>query len=179
MRDINQILKELIPPDNYQNRNGFSNEHLIQKLTDLEKKEVEKKLIQRLAKEDDTLIGESLVQLKSTDSLDNLKHRLKLSNNSSTKIIWASYINQINGGDKKMKAIALNELGNIKDKYLLVPIFHYLKTFNDKDINNKIKEFINHSDYLIAYNARTASGIDTKELIERENSKKKSWWKFW
>ena len=78
-----------------------------------------------------------------------------------------------------MKAIALNELGNIKDKYLLVPIFHYLKTFNDKDINNKIKEFINHSDYLIAYNARTASGIDTKELIERENSKKKSWWKFW
>ena len=144
MREINQILNELIPPNNYKNRNGFSNEHLIQKLTDLEKKEVEEKLIQRLAKEDDTLIGESLVHLKSTDSLDNLEVRLNLSKNSSTKITWASFINQINEGDEKMKAIALNELDNIKDKYLLIPIFDYLKAFKDKDINNKIKEFVDH-----------------------------------
>lgn len=50
MRNINQLLKEIIPPDDYQHRNGFSNEHIILSLIEKEKMEVEKNLIEMLEK---------------------------------------------------------------------------------------------------------------------------------
>jgi hypothetical protein len=57
-----------------------------------------------------------------------------------------------------------------------------LIAFDDKRINEKIETYINDKDYLVAYNARTSLGQDTKELIEKErlkNTSHKPWWKFW
>jgi uncharacterized protein YkvS len=180
MRDINEILKDIIPPSDYLHRNGFSNEHIILSLSEAEKVEVEQNLIEMLKKTDDTLIGETLAIMKSENSLQVLKKRLELTKNSSSKIIWASFINEIKGGDEEMKNIALNDFENITDKYTLILIFHYLSNFKDLRINEKIQTYINHKDYLTAYNARTSLGIDTKEIIERERAKKKSkWWQFW
>jgi 5-methylcytosine-specific restriction endonuclease McrBC GTP-binding regulatory subunit McrB len=96
------------------------------------------------------------------------------------KIIWASYINEINNGDEKMKEIALNEMDKISEKYSRIGIFHHLAKFRDSRINDKIRNFINHEDYLTAYNARTSLGMETAEIIKREQIKNgigtKKWW---
>lgn len=180
MRDINQLLKEIIPPADYQHLNGFSNEHIILSLSEIEKVEVEQNLIEMLKKNDDTLIGETLAIMKSENSLQSLKKRLESTKNASSKIIWASFINEIKGGDEEMKNIALNEFENVTEKYTLISTFHYLSNLNDPRIKEKIRTYINHKDYLIAYNARTSIGIETKDLIARERNKNKSkWWQFW
>lgn len=180
MRNIDQLLKEIIPPEDYQHRNGFGNEHIILSLSETEKTEVEKRLIEMLEKKNDTLIGETLAIMKSKNSLSALKRRLELTKNSSPKIMWASFINEIKGGDEEMKNIALNEFENVTEKYTKILTFHYLSRFRDTRINEKIQRYINDKDYLIAYNARTSIGIDTKDLIERERAKRKSnWWQFW
>ena len=181
MKDINKLLEEIIPPEDYQHRNGFGNEHIILSLSESEKIEVEKRLIEMLKKKDDTLIGETLAIMKSKKSIQALKERLAITKKSSSKIIWASFINEIEEGDAEMKSIALNEFENVTEKYTLISIFHYLSRFQDSRIKEKILSYINHEDYLIAYNARTSLGIETKEIIEREKAKKKlkKWWQFW
>jgi hypothetical protein len=181
VRNIDELLKEIIPPNDYQHRNGFGNEHIIFSLSQTEKIEVEKRLIEMLEKKDDTLIGETLAIMKSENSLQALKRRLELTKNSSPKIMWASFINEIKGGDEEMKNVALNEFENVTEKYTQILTFHYLSRFKDARINEKIQSYINHNDYLIAYNARTSIGIETKDLIERERAKNKvkKWWQFW
>ena len=179
MRNIDKLLTEIIPPEDYQHRNGFGNEQIILSLSGTEKKEVEKRLIEMLEKKNDTLIGESLVIMKSLSSLQALKRRLELTKNSSTKIMWASFINEIKDGDEEMKIIALNEFENVTEKYSKILTFHYLSRFRDARINEKVKSYINDKDYLIAYNARTSIGIETKDLLEIEETKRKSkWWQF-
>lgn len=177
MKDINQLLKEIIPPADYQHRNGFSNEHIILSLAEEEKIEVENNLIEMLEKSEDYLIGETLSIMKSKKSLPTLKKRLDSTKNSSSRIIWASFINEIKGGDEEMKNVALSEMDNVKDKYSLIFIFHYLSQFQDSRIKEKVLMYVNHKDYLIAYNARTSLGIETEDLIERESAKKqiKKW----
>ena len=179
MKTIDHIIEELIPPADYQHRNGFSNEHLVLNLTDQDKREVEKRLIEMLETNDDGLIGETLAILKSTDSLTGLNKRLNAAKSSTSKIIWASYINEIKGGDNEMKNLALSEFDNVKDKYSRITIFYYLSQFRDNRINEKIRSYIHNSDYLTAYNARTALGIDTQEIVNKERNKNKNWWEFW
>ncbi|TXK71252.1 HEAT repeat domain-containing protein [Mesonia sp. HuA40] len=87
MRSIEQLIKELIPPNDYQHRNGFSNEHIVLSLTEKEKLEVESTLIEMLEDKEDDLIGETLTIMKSTDSLPTLQKRLNLTNSSTMKII--------------------------------------------------------------------------------------------
>ena len=77
MNDINRILNDIIPPNDYQNRNGFGNENILASLTDSERLEVEKRLIEMLKKNDDTLIGETLMILKSKNSLPTLRAKLE------------------------------------------------------------------------------------------------------
>lgn len=179
MKTIDKIIEELIPPADYQHRNGFSNEHLVLNLTDQDKREVEKRLIEMLETKDDELIGETLAILKSTESLTSLKKRLNSAKSATSKIIWASYINEIKGGDTEMKDLALKEFDFVKDKYSRITIFHYLSQFQDSRIKEKIGRYVDHSDYLTAYNARTALGIDTQEIVNRKRNKDKNWWEFW
>ena len=134
MRDINQLLKEIIPPADYQHRNGFSNERIILELSEVEKVEIEKNLIEMLKKNDDTLIGETLAIMKSEKSLQTLKKKLELTKSASARIIWASYISEIKGGDEEMKNIALSEIEKINEKYTLISTFHYLSRLNDPRI---------------------------------------------
>jgi hypothetical protein len=46
-----QIINEIIPPMDYEHRNGFNNIPLIDKLTNDEKESLEKSLIQKLNEE--------------------------------------------------------------------------------------------------------------------------------
>lgn len=109
MRDIGQLLNEIIPPNDYSHRNGFTNERTLLSLSENEKEEVEASLIEMLERSDDTLIGESLMILKSVKSLPILEKRLNSTKDSSLKISWAGFINEIKNGDVRMKDIALKE----------------------------------------------------------------------
>ena len=183
VRNIEHLLKELIPPSDYQHRNGFSNEHIVLSLSENEKTEVERNLIEMLEKKEDDLIGETLTIMKSTDSLSTLRKRFDLAQSPTMKIIWASYINEIKSGDEEMKEIALNEFDKVSEKYSQIGIFHHLAKFCDSRINDEIRNYINDKDYLTAYNARTSLGIDTAEIINREQIKNgigtKKWWEIW
>jgi hypothetical protein len=183
VRNIENLLKELIPPSDYQHRNGFSNEDIVLSLNENEKTEVERKLIEMLEKNEDDLIGETLAIMKSTDSLPSLKKRLNLSRSPAMKIIWASFINKIKDGDEEMKKIALNEFDNVTKKYSRTLIFYYLAEFCDSRINDKIRNYINHEDYLTATNARKSLGINTSDILKREQIKNgigiKKWWEIW
>lgn len=128
-------------------------------------------------------IGETLAIMKSTKSLPTLRKRLNLAKRPTSKITWANYINEIKGGDEEMKEIALTQFDKISGKYSLIGVFHILSQFCDSKINDKIRNYINHKDYLTAYNARTSLGIDTTEIIKREQLKNggsnKKWWEIW
>jgi len=84
------------------------------------------------------------------------------------KIIWARYINEIKSEDVEMRKNALTEFDNASERDSRIGIFHHLARFCDSRINDKIRNFINHKDYLTAYNARTSLGIDTVEIVNRE-----------
>lgn len=179
---MTDLLNEIIPPSDYQHRNGFSNDHIIDSLNASEKTTVEIELIKLLEQSDDTLIGDTLAYMGSADSLPILQNKLNASQNPNSKILWANFIFRIKHGDNKMKDIAFDEFQKVSGKYNLIPLFHTLASFRDPRINDIIKGYQDDKDYLIAYNARTALGRDTKELIARERSKNKCnkpWWKFW
>lgn len=155
--DINEIIKEIIPPNDYQYREGFSNEPLIDNLGKEDKIKLEKELINMLQDKSDMLIVESLAYLKSRKSLPILYELLSASDIVATKIILASSIFQINY-DNKMIEIAKSSFKKITDKYELIPAFYYLIKFHDSEIYDLIQEYTQDTDYLISYNARQVLG---------------------
>lgn len=183
---MNELIEEIIPPLNHSHRNGFSNYHIIDSLNKDEKFSVEKELISMLKDSNDWLIGETLAYMKSKDSIPLLKNKLKLANDSITKIQWANSIFKIDNHDKEMLIIAYEEFKKISDKWSLISIFYTLVEFEDDRINEKIKSYQTNPDYLIAYNALQSLGLNTADLVNKERLKndvsfnrKKAWWKFW
>ena len=69
MRDLQSLLAAIIPPNDYQHRNGFSNQYLLEKLTLDESKAIEQALLGMLEISDDPLIGEILAHMKAADAL--------------------------------------------------------------------------------------------------------------
>jgi len=88
-----------------------------------------------------------------------------LKNNSDTmsKIIVSTSIFAINQ-DNDMVDIAITSfknLENTKDSYYvykLITAFYYLIKFNKPEVNEIIKEYLNHKEYLLSYNAKRALG---------------------
>lgn len=162
--DINKIISEIIPPDDYQHRNGFSNERLIDKLSDEELFKVETELITMLQKKPDMLIVETLGYMKSEKSLPALYELLKKSTDGMAKLILVSSIYRINR-DKELVEIAISsfkELEKVKDAYYvyrIIPTFYYLSKFQESKTTKLIEEYSKHSEYLISYNAKQALGL--------------------
>ncbi len=161
--NIEKLVKEIIPPSNYKHRNGFNNIPLIDKLNDDEKRQIEEVLIHKLLfesdQEIDTLIVETLTYLKSNKSLPIFKQLLERCSDDMTKLIIAASIFEINQ-DNDMIDIAIGsfrKLDNEKKSYYVYTLpsaFNYLIKFKNKKVNNIIKEYTNHKEYLIAYNAK-------------------------
>jgi len=65
-------------------------------------------------------------------------------------------------------------MDKVSKKYSGIGIFNHLAKFCDSRINDKIRNFINHKDYLTAttYNARISLGLDTVEINKREQIKR-------
>ena len=158
------LINRIIPPADYQHRNGFSNTDIIDKLSEQEKKLMEDALINMLmTKNDDTLIIETLAYLKSVKSLPFLYEFLKNNSDTMSKIIVSTSIFAINQ-DNDMVDIAITSfknLENTKDSYYvykLITAFYYLIKFNKPEVNEIIKEYLNHKEYLLSYNAKRALG---------------------
>lgn len=158
--EVNKLIDSLIPPNDYQHRNGFTNTHIIDRLTSLEKSLIEDALIVKLLNErEDLLIVETLAYLHSEKSLLILYSLLKGTNNASAKLIIAASIFFINK-DEKMIDIAVTafkSLEKIKDAYSvyrLLPMFYYLSTFKNKTTDSIIREYAQHDNYLLSYNAK-------------------------
>lgn len=155
--DINKIVSEIIPPEDYQHRNGFSNEHLIDKLSDVEKIKIETELINMLLKKSDMLVVETLAYMRSDKSLPALYELLEILKEEMAKIITATSIFEINQ-DQKMIEIVKASFKTIKDKFQLITAFRYLVRLNDSEISKLIQEYTTNSDYLISYNAKQVLG---------------------
>lgn len=160
---MEKTLKEIIPPSDYQHRNGFNNIPLIDKLTGEEKIQLENALINKLIFESDTepdsLIVETLAYLKSQKSVPVLRQLLEKNLYDITKLVIASSIYEING-DNDMIDIAIDVIKNIEHKkgayyvYKLTKAFYYLIKFKNAEINSIIEEYTRHKEYLITSNAK-------------------------
>jgi hypothetical protein len=161
--NIEKLINEVIPPADYQHRNGFNNIPLVEGLTLYEKQLLEKGLIKKLElesmKEIDILIVETLAYLKSKESLPVLYQLIESSRFDIVKLQIATSIFEINQ-DPKMIDIAISafkEIDNIKDAYHVYAVsgtFYHLSKFKNERIKQIIKEYTSHSEYLISYNAK-------------------------
>lgn len=166
--DIEKLIGEIIPPSDYQHRNGFNNIPIIDKLTDNEKNQVENVLIDRLLhktnEEADTLIIETLAYLKSVKALPVLRNLLEHCSIEVVKLRIATSIFEINQDDDMVNIAitSFKKLDNSKDSYYvhkLTSAFFYLIKFNKPEVNELIKKYIDHKEYLLSYNARRALGM--------------------
>jgi hypothetical protein len=162
--DIEKIINKIIPPADYQHRNGFSNTHIIDQLNEYEIKLVEDELINRLMSQtEDMLVVETLAYMKSERSLPLLYDMLSKDTDETVRLIIATSIFEING-DINMIDIAINSvkiIDNFKDAYYtyrLISTFYYLIKFQNDRVNSVINEYTNHREYLIAHNAKQALG---------------------
>ncbi|MBN8858596.1 MAG: hypothetical protein J0H29_09415 [Sphingobacteriales bacterium] len=163
--DIEKIVAEIIPPSDYQHRNGFNNVPLIDKLSDDEKRGVQDALIYKLLfeseKEIDTLVIETLAYLKSQKSLPVLYKLLEKCSNGMIKLVISASIFEINK-DSNMIDIAIGIIKTIDDKsdayyvYKLTSAFYYLAKFHERKTTKLLEEYSKHPEYLISYNAKQA-----------------------
>jgi hypothetical protein len=156
---IQNKLEKIIPPDDYQHRYEFSNHHLVDELNNYEKKEIENLLINKLhTNPEDILIIETLSYMRSEKAVPAMINSLENCKNSLQKIIIAVSIYKINH-EKGMIDVAIDAFKQLYKKWDLVFVFSYLKKFNDKRINDMIKEYVDNPDFLISHNAKRALGI--------------------
>lgn len=159
MLNIEKYINEIIPPADYQHRNGFSNTQSIDKLDEQEKKLVEDALIRKLSiHAPDDLIIDTLTYLRSTNALPLLYQALQVSSSPMMKIILASSIFELNGDADVVDVcmVALTELEGNKAyyKYTLPTAFYYLAKTNSDKLNSLIGRYVDHREYLISYNAK-------------------------
>ena len=168
--NLQKLVSEIIPlPPNRENREGFSNTHLIDQLNQYEREQVENALIDKLSnhadKSDiDILVVETLAYMKSEKSLLVLYNLLKKASDNMEKLAIAVFIFEIKK-DQRLIDIGIEAFKQISNKssiyakYSIVSGIHYLKQFEDSKTNNLIREYANHRDYLISYNAKQALGM--------------------
>jgi hypothetical protein len=161
--EIKELTNRIIPPSDYQHRNGFNNIPIIDELSDDDRSDIENALIDMLfqasAERLDILIVETLAYLKSSRSLPKLKDLLKTTiNNNIITLILATAIFEING-DNELIGIAVDcvkRMDNKKDSYYtykLTDAFYCLIKFQNPLTNKIIEGYTNHKDYLVSYNA--------------------------
>lgn len=155
MRNIDQLIREIIPSKTRENREGFTNTDLVEGLIRDEFLAVEKRLIDMLRKDADLLIGQTLVAMQSLAALPILKEHLNQKTSHFDKISWAALIYELKKGDSEMEKVAFEEFEKIEFIYGVDGyIFRELIKFNSARINNKIEEFVDHKYDLVALNAK-------------------------
>ena len=179
MRNIEKLIKEIIPPPTREEREGFTNDKIIAELNKEEFLAVEKRLIHELEENDDLLIGQTLVEMKSENALSVLSRRLKKKDSHFEKIIWAALINDLKKGDSEMEKIAFEEFEKLEFIYAVQgSIFMDLIKFNSLRINKRIEKFVDHKYDLVAHHAKKVLNYNGYADSFNNNESKK-WWEIW
>ena len=155
--NIEELIAEIIPPNDYQHRNGFSNVQLIDQLTNEERELVEDALIYKLIENTDMLIVETLGYMRSEKSLPILNNMLEECSDNMRKIIIATSIFVIDR-DNAMINVSINAFKHLDNIYQQISAFYYLKKFESPQTDSLIGEYTEHSNYLLSYNAKQALG---------------------
>jgi hypothetical protein len=164
MGDFQELIQKIIPPADYQHRNGFCNKSIIDSLDFGQKSKVEEHLLNELHPECDSLVSETLVYLKSERALAFFKNQLEETNDYYSDIHLAKYIGEISGFTDELRDKAYSAFLKIEDKNRLIFLFHDLVKFNDTRIDERIKSYQNDKDILISHNAKTSlNGITEEE----------------
>ena len=157
-----ELLKQIIPLAKYEYREGFSNHKIVDTLNEIERADIESKLINLLqsSKEVDNLIVDTLAYMKSKNSLVTLKSLIKkqLPVIETLSIACAIY------NDESMIDLAIKNFEKITDNYTIMASFYYLFKFNNDRLDNIIKKFLNHEDYLVSYNAKRFIDLRTSQI---------------
>ncbi len=152
---IDALIAEIIPPNDYTHRNGFSNKHIIDILSDKERIVIEEALIEYLRKSDDILIVETLGYMRSYKALPILVNLLQKTSNAMRKIIIATSVFEIDHNDK-MALVCADAFSCLGDTFQKISAFYFLRKFENPITDSIIKENTEHPDYLISYNAKQA-----------------------
>jgi hypothetical protein len=180
MRENELLLKKIIPPKTREERDCFSNEEIIAELNQEQIKYIEKRLIELLETDHDYLIAETLVHIKSEKSIPEIFKQLKKSSSSFEKIKWASFINEINNGDKEMELIAYNECKKMEFIYEIEGIvFCDLIKFKSPRIEKQIEKYIEHKYFLVNHYAKLVLNYNGYSDNYNQKSNSKEWWEFW
>lgn len=157
--DIKNKLEKIIPPNDFQHRYEFSNQHMIDELDSIEKKEIEDLLIKKLYDDPrDTLIIETLSYMESEKAIPAMRISLENCTISLQKIIIAVSIYKINH-ENNMIDVAIDAFKQLYDRMDFIIVFAYLKEFNNGRINDIIKRYVDNPDFLISHNAKRALGL--------------------
>jgi len=157
--NIDKLIAEIIPKNDYRHRNGFNNSKIIDSLNNLEKQLVEEALIKKMAETKDMLAVETLAYMKSQKSLPALHTLIGECLDEMKKIIIATSIYEINK-DEEMVDIAIGSFHNLNNSYQIISAFYYLVKFKNPMADSLVKEYLNSSDYLLSYNAKRALEIE-------------------
>jgi hypothetical protein len=162
--EIEELIKEIVPPADWQHRNGFSNEIIIAKLNAEERISVEEKLLKMAIGSYDEMVIEGLVYLKSEKAVPILTALLNGWKSNLTKLFIASCIYNINNDytmiEKAIKYFTRMEIFRFYFKtFALIEAFYYLRQFTAKRTNALIEKYINHPCFLVSSNAKDALGI--------------------
>jgi hypothetical protein len=168
--DLNKLLNEIIPPADYEHRNGFSNKHLVDRLNGDERRQVEDALIEmarhKPGKYIDTLIVETLSYLNSQKALPVLIELQKNCSDDTIRLTLLASIYQLNQ-DNEMVGFAIesfNRLSNVDNKnpyyqYSLSRAFYALIKFRSPKTRKLIEQYVSHENILISANAKTVLGL--------------------
>jgi len=162
--EIAKLINQIIPKSDREHREGFTNRHIIDRLSDSERQVVESLLIEKLIgnnkrKSVDTLIVEALAYMQSTKSLPVLYNLLITNPDNFIKLVVVTSIFKISL-DYAMVDIAINLFLTFNDKYQKIPAFVYLKSFNNTKTDALIQKYVNDPDYLISYNTKKHLGLN-------------------
>lgn len=94
----------------------------------------------------------------SKKALHEIENSLMKCKNNLQKVIIASSIFKISS-EYKMIDVAINSFNSINDDLDLALLFHYLATFNNNRTDKIIKNYINHPNFIVSYNAKQALGM--------------------
>jgi hypothetical protein len=150
-----QLVLKVIPPNNYEHRGHFNNIPFIDTLSPGEKEILEDGLIEKLQEGDDLLVAQTLFYLKSQKALPAFYDFLQRSIDPIVKIPVASMIFQMNG-DLTLIQIAINsfiEFEKVKERSAWY-MFADLAKFKSKEVNEMIRKYSNHKDFLTSYWAK-------------------------
>jgi len=156
--DIENLISQIIPPADYFHRNGFSNEDIIDSLTEEEKLQVEDRLIQMLENSDDNFIADTLAYMKSYKAIPSLLRLLDRTSTPQQKIVVAACIYRISHSEKMVKVV-IHEFHMINDKLAKIGAFSWLQKFHQPATDKILEEYSQDEDLTVAYVA--------KELLKR------------